>query len=60
MTDSAGNTGVTKRRSVWKNNQGSCLLNVSGLLEAGEYSIEKTVRDDGTIVLEFELIESGD
>jgi hypothetical protein len=45
---------------VWKNNQGSCLLNVSGLLEAGEYSIEKTVRDDGTIVLEFELIESGD
>ena len=60
MTDSAGNTGVTKRRSVWKNNQGSCLLNVSGLLEAGDYSIEKTVRDDGTVVLEFELVESGD
>ncbi|GGJ15286.1 hypothetical protein GCM10008995_26370 [Halobellus salinus] len=60
MADSFEETEVVKERSVWEDNSGSCLMNVSGLLTAGQYEIEKDVREDGTIVLRCEPVGSED
>ena len=38
-------------RKVWENTNGTHLLTVTGLLEEGEYRVEKKVEEDGTIRL---------
>jgi hypothetical protein len=52
MTDLADELRDSMGRKVWESTNGSNLLTVTGLLQEGEYLIEKDVRKDGTIVLQ--------
>lgn len=45
------------KRKVWESANDSKLLTVSGLLETGEYTINRTVKDNGNVELEFIPIE---
>lgn len=40
-------------RKVWKSSDGTRLLAVTGIVEPGEYDIEKTENDDESITLEM-------
>lgn len=52
MTLNDYNSQVT--RVAWDADNGSTLIAVTGLLQAGEYEIEKRTNDDGNIILECE------
>lgn len=49
------NDGVN--RTVWESSNDTRLLTVTGLLKPGEYLINKSVNEDGNIILELELKE---
>lgn len=40
-------------RTVWKNKNGSYITTVTGLLEVGEYEVEKSKDSDGRVVLKY-------
>jgi hypothetical protein len=46
-------------KTVWENSNGTHLMTVTGLLETGEYNVEKEVREDDTTILEFHPQETG-
>jgi len=48
----------TYNRKAWRNKNGSVVASFTGILEPGEYEINKKIDSDGTIILECELIEA--
>lgn len=46
-------------RSVWENKNGSRVTTVTGLLKEGKYRVNRREKDDGTVVLEYEPVETG-
>lgn len=47
----------TVTRTVWESSDRTRLLTVTSLLKPGKYEVDKTVNEEGNIVLEFELTE---